>query len=159
MGRKVALFGIALAAAGILILLWAQPAPQVSATVPIDRLANVLLSFLPIVGAMCASVGGIIIALSVVATVTGRLPIGGNPPTLLWLGLAAVVLASVVEVGVLSVVLDGAQPTGLLVVAHGAAVLRTIGAALLAWWLTAQITGSGSRASGLRGASVDGARL
>jgi len=159
MGRKVALIGVALAAAGILVLLWAQPAPQVSATVPIDRLFNVLLSFLPLVGAMCGSIGGIMIALAVVATVTGRLPVWRNPPTLLWLGLAAVVLASVVEVGVMSVVLEGVQPTGLLALAHGAGVVRTIGAVLLAYWLTAQIARAGSSASRHGGRSLKGAHL
>lgn len=160
MGRKVALIGVALAAAGIFLLLWAQPAPQVSATLPIHRLTNVVLSFLPLAGALSASVGGIMIALAVVATVTGRLPVRGNPPALVWLGLAAVVMASVVEVGVMSVILTNPQPTGLLVVSHGTGVLRTTGAALLAWWLTAQITRS--RPSGARrrrGASVDHARL
>lgn len=157
MGRKVALVGVALATVGILILLWAQPAPQVSATVPIDRLVNVVLSFLPLTGAMCASVGGLMIGLAIVAMITGHLPVRGNPPALLWLGLAAVVLASVIEVGLMGVLLDGAPPSGLLAVLHATGVVRTIGAALLAWWLTAQLTGFGSSRSVNRGASAEGA--
>lgn len=155
MGRKVTLVGVALASAGILLLLWAQPAPQVSETVPIDRLVNVVLNFLPLAGAMCTSVGGIMVGLAVVAMITGRLPVWGNPPALLWLGVGTVVLASVLEVGVMEVLLDGAQPTGLLVVLHATGVVRTIGAALLAWWLSAEIVGSGWSGSVHRGASAD----
>lgn len=155
MGRNVAPVGVALATAGTVILVRAQPPPQVSATVPIDRLVNAVLSFLPLVGAMCASVGGIMIALAIVAAVAGRLPAWGHPSALLWLGLAATALAVVVEEGVMSLVLDSAQPTGLLAVAHGAGVLRTTGAALLACWLTARITGSGSSGPVPRGASVE----
>lgn len=159
MGRKVASIGAALAAAGTLILLWVQPAPQVPVTVPIDRLINVLLSLLPLAGMLCASIGGIVLALAVVARVAGRAPLWGSSPTLLWLGLVAVVLASLVEVGMTSALLNSSQVTALLVVTHGAGVLRILGATLLACWLTARITSSKSYSPGDRGARVDSTHL
>lgn len=139
MGRKVAITGVALVAVGIVLLLWGQPAPQVNVTNPIDRAANLLLELVPVVGAMAATVGGIMLGLAVVMTVAGLPTPSTNPPALLWLALGAVALASVVEV-VMSLSLSGEQSTGLLFIAHATAVLRTIGAALLAWWLTARMT-------------------
>lgn len=145
MARRVAVVGLALAVLGSLLMVWGQPSVQVTPTVPVDHLSNIVLGLVSMVGRLLASVGAVTLAFAVLIKVTGRSPVTVRSSLLLVAGAALVLVATIVEASLVSSFLNEDRIRMTLAVVSVAALAHAVGAALLSLWLTGLLTADSPR--------------
>lgn len=147
MGRRVAIMGAVLVTAGVALQWWSHPAqPRTYPTTPLGHLQSYVLASLPALGAALTAAGAVVLALALLTVLSGRPPVRGQRPAVLWSGIGLVVLGIAVEFLLLSGPVLGALSTDaregvVLLLLHAAGVLRWVGAALVGLWLTGLVTG------------------
>ncbi|HKJ12710.1 MAG TPA: hypothetical protein VJ976_10040 [Ornithinimicrobium sp.] len=155
MVRKLAGVGVLLAAVAVLFgalgrsLALSTPAP--------GQPSLALLQFVVgIISAVLVTIGAILLALAVLASVTRRAPIPGSPPRLLWLGLAVVFASVAAEAGAWWFVGDPNAPWSSWIPLEAAWTLRQVGSAMVAVWLAGRLAhgAGGPKADPALGAST-----
>lgn len=138
MGRKIALVGALLVAAGIALLATFVVPPSMAPVTPMGRGLNYLLGFLLPAASLVLTTGAVLLAFTVLVALTGRLPVHGRRTALLTAGLGVWVLGLVVESALVPLTMSasaaGPVRSGLVLLDVGF-VLRTGAAVLLALWV------------------------
>lgn len=98
MGRKLAVVGVPLVAVAVLLGALSQSLVQ-SASVPGQASFAVVQLVVSLLSAVLMTVGVVLIALAVLASVMGRPPLPGHPPQLVWWGAALILLSVAFQVG------------------------------------------------------------
>ncbi len=121
-------------------MVWGQPPARVAPTVPVDYLGNIALALLPMVGRLLASVGAVTIAFAVLIKVSGRSPVTVPSRSLLVAGSVLVLVAMLLDAGLVSYFMNVDRIRLMLAVVSLTALAHAAGAALLSLWLTGLLT-------------------
>ena len=142
MGRRTAIVGLVLAAVGLLLSLVLPSMWTPSPITPMNRALAFLLGFVPSFGILLLGAGAVMLALAVLVVASGRLPVVGRLPVLLWAGLAMWVVAVVAEFLLMSSSMSSHGLGSILPLFQALQVVQWTASTLVALWLTGLVTSS-----------------